>query len=393
MEITKKRIILSILSISFIIFCFVTLLPHDKSIKMNLNGQERNVTAVKSENNNSEDKFQNLYSFSVKINEEVISLPTSLNDFMAAGWEPTKEIIDDTFNFVPIEHTDFVKEGIPLFVFIDATEDYPLLMDKYYVSTVFIDRETYADYNVELPKGIQLGSSNKKDIIKAYGDPDDTWDYDNTSKEMFYKYDKDQMIILTLDEQDILEEIVLSYEQPKEKVNFASLPDDQEPLTELSSALSGDMFMVDGYVYHLPDKVSELINQGWMPETEENDISEIDEGSVITFVKGDNSFTADVRNPKDQPTSLENCYFVNVSFDPERCDTFAFTGGINEKTTLADLRQFESQYQVKEVHLDLDEDLFVSYCIKTGTASQMEFVFDYIGDGHIASFRLTNFPK
>ncbi|MEG0592727.1 MAG: hypothetical protein RR512_05395 [Coprobacillus sp.] len=390
----KKYIILGVILSSFLVFCFMTLLPHNKSYMMDIDKNKKNIIAVKSEDNNSSDKFENLYSFAVKINNEVLQVPTSLSDFIKSGWKSTNEIGSDTFEFVPIEHTEFTKNNIKMNVSIEATEVYPLTMDKYYISSLLLTEDLYKDIKVEFPKDIVLASSNKEAILEAYGDPDDIWTYENEPEKMFYKYDKNQMIMFTLNDKGILSEALLTYEKPKKGLNFSVIDKNQKQLERLPNKFNGNMYMLDNVVYNLPDKAEYLLENGWSPvENEEFVADGADEMSVIELKKEDQIINVELRNPNDKPSPIGECYVVSVSFDLDKCQNFGFAGGFNKSSTIDDFKKLKKDFQTKEVHITMQDDIMAAYRIKTGKSSQFEVLMDYENNSKIKGYKITNYPK
>lgn len=393
MKVKKKYIILGVMLSGFLIFCYATLLPHNTGHVMKFNGDQKNVEPVKSENNNSSNDFENLYSFAVKINNEIVQVPTSLSDFINQGWQSVNEIGNDPFAFVPIEHTEFIKNGTQATVMIDATEVYPLTMDKYYISSVILTEDLHKGDTVELPKGIMLASATKESILKAYGEPDDMWEYEGEPERLFYKYDKDQMIMLSLNEEGILSEIMLTYEKPKTGLNFSVIDPNRGYLESLPTTFNGDMFMLDDVIYNLPDKASRLLDNGWKPLEEGLVASGADEKLLLDFKKEEQVIQVELRNPNSKPTSMAECYVVSVSFPLDTCQKFAFAGGFNSSSVLEDFRKLEQNFQVKEVHVDMEGDVMTAFRIKTGKSSQFEVLMDYEENTKIRGYRITNYPK
>lgn len=392
MKLKKKHIIWGIVASGFLVFCYATLLPHNTKYVMKLDETQKNIKAVKSEDNDSSDDFKNLYSFSVKVNNEVLKVPTDLSDFIDEGWKSTNEIGEDPFEFIPIEHTEFIKNDTIVYVMIDATEVYPLLMDKYYISTVLITEDLYKEDKVELPKGIILGESNKETILETYGEPDDIWDYEEEPVRMFYQYDKNQMIMLSLNEEGLLSEVMLSYEKPKEALDFSIVDSNQEYVENLPDTFNGNMFILDHVVYNLPDTTMRLLENGWVPMQEEEFVAGgPNEKSLIDFQKGDQIVNVELRNPNDHPTPIEECYVVSISFDLDTCQNFSFAGGLDALSTLEDFRKLDKDFQVKEVHMD--KEIMTAFRIKTGVSSQFEVLMDYEENSKIRGFRMSNYPK
>lgn len=391
-----KYWIIGVLAGSFLLFCYMTLLPHNKTHIMKFDGEAKNVEAIKSESNDSDDDFQNLYSFVVKINNKVVKVPTQLNGFLEDGWKSTKEIGNDTFEFVPIEHMEFTKNDVSLMAMIESTEVYPLTMDKYYISSVLLFADYYPNDTVELPKGIVLSKSSKNDILNAYGDPDDIWTYEDGLEMLFYKYDKNQIIVLSVNEDDKLSEIVLTYEKEIIPLDYSLIDDNKVHLEELPDKFSGDVFELDNVMYNLPDKAKRLLDHGWKPINAPELVPDGADEKIILIMKKDNqSISVELRNPYDYPANIEDCYIFSITFELSDEVDFEFAGGYNALSTLDDFRKLENDFQVKEVYVDMgmDSDVMLAYRIKTGISSQFEVLMDFEGNNKIRGFRLSNYPK
>ena len=109
---------------------------------------------------------------------DAITLPISVEEFMALGWEPSNEKhvenLEETLN--PKEYTTIYLEKGDYYAMSEVANltDEAITVSQ---GTIFGFDEVGRYNMLELPKGIVQGVSSMEDIIAAYGEPDevDPW--------------------------------------------------------------------------------------------------------------------------------------------------------------------------------------------------------------------------
>ncbi len=399
MKISKTKIILGVLILAFLIFCFQTLLPKDTNIAMSMAKEETNYKPVKNVTNNSNDPMKNLYSFAFKIDEEMVQLPISLPDFIKLGWSDQTTIPDDPFEFIPMDHQWFTKNDISLHTYFNSSEEFPATMDKYYLSSVSLASEDYKDHTVTLPKGIVLGKSSEEEILKTYGRESEILeDFTKDSYAILYQYDARQTIVLVMDEEsEILEEIILSYEKPLTKTALPESLKNEQPRTSLPEGISSEAFAIDGAIYNLPTAMSSFTKEGWKIKDKDVIIPSNDnQTKKYMLEKNDYYLFVSVKNYSELPADINDCHVVAVEFARDEPFAIALPGGLEQYENIDAVRSAAANFKITEEYygqVDPNEPKQLDNIrIKTGTSSQIQVSVED-DQKTVRYYIITNYPK
>lgn len=397
MKINKKVMIWGCLSIAFLVFCYITLLPKDKTIAMSLNKAETNFKQVNEVSNDSDDPMQNLYSFAFQIDDEMVQLPIDLPDFIHSGWQDKKPIPTDPFEFIPLDHQTFYKNDIALNVYFNASEEFPDSMDQYYLTNVSLAAQDYKKHNVVLPKGIKLGKSSEKEIIEAYGEPSETLeDFDEEERYgLLYRYDSKQNILLIMNKAETLDEIYLSYEKALKKTELPAILKNEQPLLSLPETLSANAVGIDGALYNLPTSMSSFVAQGWQVEEDTIIPSDQLQAKKYRLKKGDNTLVVGVKNYSSLPADIKDCHVVSVEFSSDEPYEILLPAHLEQYQSIDDIRTLAAPFKVLDAYFGgEEEDKHLDFIrIKTSDRSQIQINVDYDNQQKPRYYVLTNYPK
>jgi len=114
-----------------------------------------------------------LYDFTFKLDDDTITLPLTIGEFRALGWDHSDlYILPDTVE----GHTRllmpyFIKNGSEANIqVLNASED-ELPINECIIYNIKVSLDQEKSPVIELPKGIKLGVSTKDDLINAFGWP------------------------------------------------------------------------------------------------------------------------------------------------------------------------------------------------------------------------------
>ena len=137
-----------------------------------------------------------LYDFTFKLEGDAITLPLTLGEFRAYGWEPVLNLVESVGGNttsvagferngkrVSVSLVNMTGESLPInecLAYGIKSYNYEIYDDDYFAKE---------DYSViELPKGIVLGVSTKNDVIRAFGYPTYSQPYYEDDYEGMFDY-------------------------------------------------------------------------------------------------------------------------------------------------------------------------------------------------------------
>ncbi|ROR28479.1 hypothetical protein EDD66_10461 [Mobilisporobacter senegalensis] len=265
-----------------------------------------------------------LYSFQVELNGHIYQFPMSYSDLTSNGW---KYEGDTSLKLEPDQYTteQFSNEdGLKLYVDIVNLGINSESFDNCQIGGFSIDNYAVGDKEISLilPGGIQYGKSTMEDVIKAYGDPSDTYE-GSLYTSLTYEYASYQDIDLNIDiETKVINSIdlrnfVLTEEAAGQNTEVSSEVPSVVSEYKAPSSLGNDLtsFIVDydGALYQLPAPVSEFVKNGWKVKPEESDPAvKAKDSGWITLMKNNQSLRVIVRNYAEAATTIDNCFVTTV---------------------------------------------------------------------------------
>ncbi len=191
-----------------------------------------------------------------------------------------------------------------------------------YITSLDIENYKHNLTDIYFAKGIQLNVSTEKDIIKAFGEPTETREYDNYLYMIYETYDNlDKPIMFTINmDTDTLIAVRLQTREtlPSDYKIYSEVPvpfNYVKP-TGFSDSFDCKTFCLNGEYYSLPCPVTELINNGF----EQSGIMSLNPNAFVSsgameeciFTLYDKYLLLKIKNFSDYATYPENCYIISV---------------------------------------------------------------------------------
>lgn len=170
---------------------------------MDTSGKNADIGTASSASLESSVNSESLYSFSFTIGEDSFSLPMSYSDILQLGWSCP---IDPDTQLEPgedMEEAVLKKDGLEFDVIftnistVQAPARYSML------TAVHLDSSVLADSPVVLSGGVVLGQDTADSLISKAGQPNETTPLEDQGQSYwFYEYDKDELIVFTVNDSD-----------------------------------------------------------------------------------------------------------------------------------------------------------------------------------------------
>lgn len=268
-----------------------------------------------------------LYSFQIRLDDEVYAFPMSYADFVAKGWEyqgdASTEISPNSYS----SSERFQKGELTVYGSIINLGINTVPISDCMIGGFSLDSFQFTDApdttTLELPKGILYNVSTLDDIKAAYGEPSDIYEGELYTK-LTYSYDYYQEIDLYVDaETNVLNEVDLKnfvYDEEANATAAAEVSDEPTPEVlayQAPEALSGDLmdYTVEfaGDVYRLPAPVSVFLANGFTLKEQDSDsiVAGRDSGWV-SLMKDNQEFRTLTRNYSGNATTIQNCFVTSI---------------------------------------------------------------------------------
>lgn len=329
-----------------------------------------------------------LYSFEVKIDDEVYTFPMSYRDFTALGWEYQGEETDELepSNYSPT--AQFKKGNLVIYGELVNLGINTVPVTECSIAGFSVDSYKIAEEpgtSIELPGGIKYGSATIDDIKEAYGNPTDTYEGDLYTKLTYKKDYYQQADLYVSSETGVLNEIELENMVYDEDSNAASAAEvSTDPTTEvlaykapeeLGDDLDSSIVEYAGDLYQLPAPVSVFLDNGWKLDEEKSASVIAGKSSDWLYMSKDNqNFHTMVRNYSQDAASIENCFVTEVEgyiYDTNLPITIqkGITIGMTEK-------EVKDALDGIDYELDDSTDGYHYYNVKKGDLDGVEIMVD-----------------
>lgn len=318
-----------------------------------------------------------LYSFQVKINDQIYQFPMSYADFTAMGWNYQD---DETEEMAPNQYTPsavFKNGDLKAYVSVVNLGINTLPISECLIGGIDIDQyqmEDAPDTTVEFPCGIVYGTATLDDVKAAYGEPSSVYEgslYTNLSYEYDYKQSVDFYIDLETGvlNQFEVENFVVDEDANASAAAEVSADPTASVLAYTAPAELGDdlfSFTVDyaGALYQLPAPVSVFEENGW--KIKENDSDSIVAGrdfGWVTMMKDNQEFHVIARNYDPNATVINNCFVTSVEASEYTANLpLTIQKGITVGMSQTDLEAALDGFNYEK---DDDSDSFTYYTVES----------------------------
>ena len=273
-----------------------------------------------------------IYSFSMELDGQIMKFPMTYQDFVGMGWElssredPDMKISTNSYGFVSFNKG---KNSVSAEVMNLGINEVGL--EDSLIGGITVDGSYDIDLtsvSVKLPGGIELGKSTLDDIKAAYGDPSDTYEGDLYTKVTYEKDTYQEVELSVFKDDNTLKKVDMENLEEPEGYDKGAVSDEVPDIVTAYKApdtLGSDMLDTAveymGDLYSLPAPVSAFTANGW--EIQDAEDTPYVEGGGIAFIdmmKNNQSIHFSVYNETENATALENCFVRELSFatyDPE----------------------------------------------------------------------------
>ncbi|MCL1896246.1 MAG: hypothetical protein FWG03_06860 [Clostridiales bacterium] len=288
------------------------------------------------------------YSFVCELDGVIYELPAPFSEFAANGWEIIERLGVDYANekLDPGTYTGTVVvvngEHKVYMDFLNDSMDTRVLTE---CSVGGIDLDySNAKYGATLvfPAGITLGTP-EEDLLAAYGEPTDFYESEYSKT---YKYDIDYYSVLRVDidvETGLVNGLRMqNFIRSEKKEDVGGEAPDVVKNYKTPAAL-GDSWnsftaRYGGLVIQLPVPVSVLMDNGWVPVTDENImIAAKDYAIGFEIRNGNQVLRTNIRNYSDSQQPIKYCFITRIEYsDYSTKISLELPGGVSEKSSIED---------------------------------------------------------
>lgn len=268
------------------------------------------------------DKLANdLYSFQIRVNNQVYQFPMSFDTFEELGWEYQEDATESLEASSYITAQSAEMDNIKVFVdVINFAPETRLVNESYIGGMTF---ETYylndADVEIVLPSDITFGEASLEEIETAYGKPSDIYQADSLT---VYSYGADiyeEIKFTVFNDTGVLEKIdIRNFAEPDDLVDAEVVTDAPEQIAnyEYPELISNDLFdyhtKYDGIIYQMPIPVVKLFENGWKDADSEEGTLASGRFSTINLIKDNQTVRCHLMNYFDFVTIPENTHVTKI---------------------------------------------------------------------------------
>lgn len=234
-----------------------------------------------------------IYSFSMEFDGQIMKFPMTYQDFVGMGWElssredPDMKISTNSYGFVSFNKG---KNSVSAEVMNLGINEVGL--EDSLIGGITVDGSYDIDLtsvSVKLPGGIELGKSTLDDIKAAYGDPSDTYEGDLYTKVTYEKDTYQEVELSVFKDDNTLKKVDMENLEEPEGYDKGAVSDEIPDIVtsyETPTALGDDMLDTAveymGDLYSLPAPVSAFTANGW--EIQDAEDTPYVEGGGIAFI-------------------------------------------------------------------------------------------------------------
>ncbi|MDR2106830.1 MAG: hypothetical protein LBP24_05425 [Coriobacteriales bacterium] len=291
-----------------------------------------------------------LYSYAVRLDGVVYTLPAPYSEFKANGWElRDASLLEQTLEPGQYSLGDVAQNGehrVRL-AFTNNSMDVVSIEDAEVGRVIVDDSNVQAGTQFLLPGGITLGASYE-DVIAAYGEPTDVQE-GASFKSLTYSTDAYAEVKITVKaETNLVSEINVEnlIAKQQDASGSGAVADAEAPAvvneykapTDLGSSWNSFNVKYDGALYHLPAPVSAFVQNGWVIASDESEVLAAKSSKVgFEIRKGNQTLRTEVHNYADTAQPLKYCFVTSVEYYEYGAKvSIELAKGLSEKSTIDD---------------------------------------------------------
>ncbi len=304
--------------------------------------------------------------YQISINGAVYQVPMPVEEILNSGWafganENTERVLltDETAD------TFFVsKDGAVMYATVINFSKSETSVNKCYVSRLKIEYPDNLLVDIKLTGGLAFGRATREQVEELIGESSDVVELASGTVVTYKRSDKAKAVLTYNTKTKLLEGVEFinskkpgNYQETTAPVetNQSGGTDSSAP-KELGNDLTSGVVQIEGDIYKLPIKVSDLLNNDWdISFKEDRAILYGGEHLIATFTRGDVTITGvDVHNLSDDEKLIKNCEIIEISSSPDDKYQVLFPASLKAGMKEADLKAAIQgmEYEFNEVNFD-----------------------------------------
>lgn len=304
--------------------------------------------------------------YQISINGAVYQVPMPVEEILNSGWAfGANENAERVLSTEETAETFFVsKDGAVMYATVINFSKSETPVSKCYVSRLDIEYSDNLLIDIKLTGDLAFGRATRDQVEDLIGESSDVVELASGTVATYKNSDKAKAVLTYNTKTKVLEGVEFinskkpgNYQEttaPTE-ANQSGNADESAP-KELGNDFTSGVVQIEGDVYKLPIKVSDLLNNDWdISYKEDRAILYGGEHLIATFTRGDVTITGvDVCNVSDEEKLIKNCEIIEVSSSPDDEYEVLFPANLKAGMKEADLKAAiqGKEYEFNEVNFD-----------------------------------------
>lgn len=286
-----------------------------------------------------------IYDFTIKIDDTVYRVPAQLSDFLNSGWKYAYDNPEEEDVYGENIDSDAFENGNGQlrFTVINPSGNTKKFKNCK-IGGLDYSFSEWNNCNIELAKGLVLDKTKttSQDVIDKWGEPTEnrtseygtTLNYIKKENVMYSIYFDETGKLVSLD----VENWVADESDVTTNSARPAYLDDYKAPTTLTNNFLSYIFKLDGALYTFPAPVSEFVKNGWeITEPAESVAGNQGISGGIRIKKNGNELTCGIRNYADVQVSVEDAMITSFNWSSSYGDIgLELSGGIKFGMTEAD---------------------------------------------------------
>lgn len=304
--------------------------------------------------------------YQVNINGAVYQVPMPVQEIINSGWafgsdENTEKVLakEETFE------TYFVsKDGATMYATIINFSQHDTAVDKCYVSRIKVDSKDNLLIKMFMTGNLSLGKATRAQVEELIGESDDIVELPAETIVRYKNNDKAYARLTYNKKTKVLESIEFVNSKKPGNYQETTLPTTTNAYggvevttpEELGKNITSGAVQIQGEIYQLPIKVSDMLNDGWeISFKEDRAILYAGEHLIATLTKGDVTIKGvDVHNLSKEEKLIRNCEIIEISSSPDDKHEVIFPANLKVGMKEAEFKAAiqGKEYEFNEINFD-----------------------------------------
>ncbi len=304
--------------------------------------------------------------YQVNINGAVYQVPMPVQEIINSGWafgsgENTEKVLakEETFE------TYFVsKDGAIMYATIINFSANDTAIDKCYVSRIKVDSKDNLLVKMFMTGNLSLGKATRQQVETLIGESDDVVELPAETIVRYKNSDKAYARLTYNNKTKVLEGIEFVNSKKPNNYQETTLPTTTNAYgggevttpEELGKNITSGAVQIQGEIYQLPIKVSDMLDDGWeISFKEDRAILYAGEHLIATLTKGDITIKGvDVHNLSKEEKLIRNCEIIEISSSPDDKHEVVFPANLKVGMKEAEFKAAiqGKEYEFNEINFD-----------------------------------------